>query len=149
MYDYNRASLNSLLMTVTVEFQKPQMARVVSVKHLEGLPVGGPDTLLFDFTLLDPFFAVNDRQRFRFGVSQGRLTVRIRTEETDATTSQETELDIRGLTSLIYGVIKSIDEIELKNWITFSKTPDGAKAAKKAIKALFPPMPKPLMFENF
>lgn len=55
----------------------------------------GPDSLGFDFILMDPFLAINHRQQYRLGVNQGRLTVQQRTEST----TEDTEIDVRGLTA--------------------------------------------------
>ncbi len=123
------------------------MARVVSVKALEGLPVGGDDGLQLDFTLLDPFFPANHQQRFRFTVHQGRLHVQ-HCDEAEATGDHHgagAQLDVRGLTALVFGVVKEgADEIEARGWGN-----SFTKATRKVIRAMFPPTTRPLLYENF
>jgi hypothetical protein len=130
-----------------VEIQKPQMVRVVSVEALEGLPVGGDDGLQLDFTLLDPFFPPNHEQCYRFTARQGRLHVHRHQQEEDAA-AVTVRLDVRGLAALVFGVIKEgAREIEGRGWGSFPAA--GGKAARKALKAMFPPTTRPLLYEFF
>jgi len=129
-----------------VEIQKPQMVRIVLVMDLQDLPVGGHDSLQLSFTLNDPFLHINHRQRFHFVVEKGLLKIHQETDRSEVTDSAEPEIDIRGLTALVFGVIKEeADELETRGWGSFF----GNTAARKAVKAMFPPTTKPFLFENF
>lgn len=130
------------------------MARVVSVKDLEGLPVGGADSLHLDFILLDPFLAIHHRRRVSFTVNGGRLHVDEREDaQADAGLSGSTapEIDVRGLTALVFGVVKEgAAELENRGWAAFpDPTTESGRLARKTVKAMFPRTVKPFMFENF
>lgn len=149
--DFENLVADAAFHITSVEILKPQMARVVSVKGLEGLPVGGDDGLQLDFTLLDPFFPANHQQRYRFTVHQGRLRVQHRDkaeasgDHHDSDDGAGAQLDVRGLTALVFGVVKEgADEIEGRGWGN-----SFPKATRRVIKAMFPPTTRPLLYENF